>query len=68
MFDIFMTQYFLARAEHALGNVAAAQNFVAAARTTGEGIWEHPAVQALLQRFGTNLNSDASLLRPKPTH
>jgi len=51
-FDLFMSRIFLARAEHALGNAAAARDLITQARATAEGtVGRQPGVTALIGRI-----------------
>ena len=54
-FDTLMTHAFLARAERALGDEAAAQQFADVARTTAEAIQASPRMMAMLARFETEV-------------
>jgi hypothetical protein len=54
-FDAFMTQMYLARAEHALGDAAAAAALMEAARKTAEASPQSPAVTRLLPRIEAEL-------------
>lgn len=51
LFDKLLCQYFMARAEHALGNVAESRAFEEAARKTAASISETAPVQVLLRRL-----------------
>ena len=51
IFDSLLTQYFLSRAEHGLGDVVAAQAHASDARKTAAMIEDVPAVSVLMQRF-----------------
>jgi hypothetical protein len=53
--DSLVSQVFLARAEHALGNAAAARQFADAARTTAEAEPDSPVVVLLLARLEPEL-------------
>jgi hypothetical protein len=53
--DRLVCQVFLARAELALGNAAAAQQFASAARAAADGELMSPAVAPLLARLGPDL-------------
>jgi peptidase M50-like protein len=59
-FDLLMTQIYLARAEYALGNPAAARALAEAARRTGEAHPHWPVVTMLLPRL------EAELARVRP--
>jgi Peptidase family M50 len=54
-FDAIMSQAFLARAERALGDEAAARQFANGARTTAEAIQVMPRVAAMLTRLDTEM-------------
>jgi Peptidase family M50 len=54
-FDSLMTYAFLARAERALGDEAAARRFADAARVTAQGNLASPRVMAMLARFETEV-------------
>src|SRR5215510_6190677 len=54
-FASFMNQAFLARAERALGDEAAARQFANGARTTAEAIQAMPRVAAMLARLETEM-------------
>ena len=54
-YDSLMSQAFLARAERALGDEAAARQFVNAARTIAEAIPASPRVMAMLARHETEM-------------
>jgi len=54
-FDALMTQTYLARAEHALGNTAAAKALAEAARKTGASHPQSPAVTRLLPQLEAEL-------------
>jgi hypothetical protein len=55
LFDRLLTQYFLARAELALGNAVAAQALAVDARKTAKMIERVPAVRVLMKRLDTEL-------------
>jgi hypothetical protein len=59
-FDIFLNQFFLARAERALGNVEAAQSLAASARKGAKTIGDFPPAAYMLARleseFATLIN------------
>jgi len=55
LFDVFMNSVFLARAEHALGNVAAARALAAAARENVEAIRAIPDAAYMLSRLDAEL-------------
>ena len=54
-FDALMTHAFLARAERALGDEAAARQFAEVARTTADAIQASPRMMAMLARFETEV-------------
>ena len=54
-FDALMIHAFLARAERALGDEAAARQFAEVARTTAEAIQASPRMMAMLARFETEV-------------
>jgi hypothetical protein len=54
-FDALMTQIYLARAEHALGNTAAAKALAEAARNTGASHPQSPALTRLLPQLEAEL-------------
>jgi predicted Zn-dependent protease len=54
-FDAFMTQVYLARAEDALGNAAAAKDLVEAARKTSASLPTSDATSKLLPRLESEL-------------
>ena len=56
-FDSFMTHAFLACAERALGNEAAARQFANEARTTAEAIEKTTHVAAMLARLETEMQA-----------
>jgi hypothetical protein len=51
IFDALLARYFLSRAEHALGDVAAARAHASEVRKTAAVIEDVPAVSVLMQRF-----------------
>ena len=55
-FDALMTQAFLASAERALGNEAAARQFATGARTTAEAIQVTPRLAAMLARLDIEMH------------
>jgi hypothetical protein len=59
-FDLFLNQFFLARAERALGNVEAAQSLAASARKAAKTIGDFPPAASMLARleseFATLIN------------
>src|SRR5262249_12808233 len=56
-YDSLMSQAFLARAERALGNEAAARQFANAAHAIAEAISATPRVMAMLARHETEMQS-----------
>ena len=54
-FDAFMTQIYLARAEHALGNTATAKKLAEAARTISGSLPVSDATSNLLPRLEAEL-------------
>jgi hypothetical protein len=56
-FDAFMVSVFLARAEHALGNIAAARALAAAARENAEAVRFTPQAAFMLSRLDAEISS-----------
>ena len=60
-FDAFMKQTYLARAEHALGNRASAEQLAGAARRSAVGLAYEPVVKLLLTRLEATMRGSATL-------
>jgi peptidase M50-like protein len=67
-FDALMTQIYLARAEHALGNTSVAKDLAAAARKTSAALPVSDATSKLLPRLEAELGAVSDPLGLTPLH